>query len=147
MKKIIIFAAALLFLTGCTTSVDALKTNPRKYAGQTVRVRGNVDSSFTIPFTDYTVFILNDTTGRIAVFTLKDKVKNTTTAFEAYIVAIDGEEAGDSASEGVVALENYLLEKGVMEEGDETIEIIVKAINKIAGAFEGTYFLIEKDDK
>ena len=80
MHRAMVLAAllTLLFLTGCSqlgigfTKIGDLLSNPQKYSGQEVRVRGRVTNVLKLPFVATKIYTIRDDSGEINVRTDHD---------------------------------------------------------------------------
>lgn len=148
MKKILI----ALLLTGITVSlpalsIDKLKDDPERYQGDTVRLRGDVTFRAGIPFTDLLVYVLDDGSGSVLVFSAFDKQKGERASIRAEVIAYVGEENEKGRQEIIGKISDYLVEKDILDR-DKAVkvsEISLKFINTIADAATGVWFVIEQE--
>ncbi len=144
MKKIFILFVGITMMS-CVTKIGDLKLNPRKYAGQTVSVRGTISKIVTIPFTDYTIFEIRDKSDKIVVFSIQNHNKNDSLTIEAKVVAFDNNNLKQSTLETITAIEEFLIEKNLFSKEDvkKPAELIGNTISKALSILEATYFLME----
>ncbi len=64
-SPLVALVALVAVATACTTPISDLKTDPRKYEGKTVTIKGTVTASASVLFIKG--FWLEDKTGRILV--------------------------------------------------------------------------------
>ncbi len=142
-----IILCALFFLAAplSAISIDKVKSNPQRYNGDSVRLRGEVTLSVTIPFTDLSVYILEDNSGSILVFSAYRKEKNERISIRAEVVAYVGSENESNREETIDRMTDYLVEKDILQRNSARIAsaATLNIINSLADAATGTWFVIE----
>lgn len=146
MKKLIIILFAAGLFVSCATKIGDLKTNPEKYIGQTVIVRGEVTKLVKIPFTEYSFFEISDKSDNIIVFTLTDHTKGDLITFKAKVVGYDSTNAEASTLTVIDAVEEFILNSIKIDESKvkKTSEVIGRTLTKALELSSGTYLLLEQ---
>lgn len=139
---VFIFISPLSALT-----IDKLKSNPDKYNGDIVRLRGEVTFKAGIPFTDLLVYILEDRTGSILVFSAFPKERDEKISIKAEAIAFIGEEKEGERENAINRISEYLVEKEILEpeHARKASEVSLRFINSLANAATGTWFVIEQE--
>ncbi|MBN2617043.1 MAG: hypothetical protein JXR64_01885 [Spirochaetales bacterium] len=147
MKKIIMFVLSLILLMSCATKISDLKSNPEKYVGEIVKVRGNVNKLVKIPFTDYSFLEIGDDTDNILVFTLKEHEKNEVITMSVKVVGFDSSNPEKSTKSVIDSIEKFILDNIKIDESKvkKTAEVVGSTISKALNASNATYFLIEQE--
>lgn len=128
-------------------NIDKLKDNPDRYNGDIVRLRGEVTFKAAIPFTDLLVYILEDDTGSILVFSAFPKEREERIRIKAEVVAYVGEENEDDREDVIDRISDYLVDKEILERDNarKVSEVSLKFINTMADAATGVWFVIEQE--
>jgi len=147
-KKGLFFIMLIAVISPVTAiSIGKIKADPSKYNGDIVRLRGNVSFKAGIPFTDLQVYILEDRSGSIMVFSAYPKERDERVSIKAEVVAYVGDENEESREETIASIERYLVEKEILDRNHagKAAEISLKFINTMADAVTGTWFVIEQE--
>ena len=145
MKKIILILV-VLSLFSCTTTVSSLKSNPSKYAGKIVSIKGNVQKVISIPFTDFAVYELADSNSDIILFSGKKYNKGSNITLNVEVVGFDGKNESESAKNVIKNIETFLLKNSDLKKSDVTniSKNVSSVITKFLITVNGSYFLIDK---
>ncbi len=148
-KWIIFFMILNLSFSLSAISIEKLKSNPQRYNGEVVRLRGVVFHKIGIPFTELSVYVLKDRTESIVVFSTFTKEKDDRISIDAEVVAFVGEENENQRERMVSRMEDYLVSQELLEQdkASRVAEISLGIINTITDAATGTWFVIEKEKK
>ncbi|MGL1891724.1 MAG: hypothetical protein OCD02_08855 [Spirochaetaceae bacterium] len=146
MKKIILILLSFSLLS-CVTTIENLKDEPVKYAGTVVSIRGEVTNKINIPFTDYSLLELTDSTGKIIIFSVNDYNKSDKVRLKTKVIAFDSENLEQSTQNIISSIENFLIEKLSSDKKSvsKASKNIGKTVSAILNKIEATYFLIEVD--
>jgi hypothetical protein len=128
-------------------SIGKIKADPQIYNGDIVRLRGEITFKTGIPFTDLLVYILEDKTGSIMVFSAFPKEREDRVSIKAEVVAYIGDENEDRREETIGRIGDYLVEKEILEKSRarRVAEVSLRFINSMADAVTGTWFVIEQE--
>lgn len=146
-KSLIILLLIIISSPMAALSIEKLKANPTKYNGDIVRLRGDVGFKAAIPFTDLLVYILEDRTGSILVFSAYPKDRGERVSIRAEVVAYIGEEQEVQREEIIERVSQYLVDKEILErdKAEKVSEASLRFINTIANAATGAWFVIEQE--
>ncbi|RQW05947.1 MAG: hypothetical protein EH225_04170 [Calditrichaeota bacterium] len=147
-KRTIFLALLIIFSLPVTAlSIDKLKSNPERYQGDIVRLSGEVTFKAGIPFTDLLVYILEDNSGSVLVFSAFPKEREEKIRIKAEVIAYVGDETERDREEAIDRISNYLVDKDILEpDGARKVsEISLKFINTMAEAASGVWFVIEQE--
>lgn len=147
-RKIFIMVLLLTLSASLSAlSIDKLKDNPDRYNGDIVRLRGDVIFKAGIPFTDLLVYILEDRTGSVLVFSAFPKERDERISIKAEVVAYVGDENEEEREDVIERISDYLVEKEILErDGARKVsEISLKFINTMADVATGVWFVIEQE--
>ncbi|QEN03258.1 hypothetical protein EW093_00570 [Thiospirochaeta perfilievii] len=146
MKKIITIIL-MVSLFSCTTNIESLKSNPSKYVGEVVTVRGEVSKLVKIPFTDYTFFEIVDKSDNILVFTLKPHTKGDLVTIKTKVIGFDAQNSQESTQVLITNIENFLLNNIKLDEEKlkKNAKSIGETLSKALSAIDATYFLLEQE--
>ncbi len=128
-------------------TIERLKSNPDRYDGNIVRLRGEVSHIVEIPLTELCVYILKDRTDSIVVFSAFTKEKDERVSIKAEVVAYIGDENEREREKSIDKMEKYLVDKEILKKNAarRVSEISLKIINTITDAATGTWFIIEQE--
>lgn len=144
MKKIISILIFFTLITSCVTKISDLKSNPLEYNNKVVLVEGKITKLVKIPFTDYKVYELKDSSDNIVVFSVEERQKDDELKIKAKVIVYDSAIHKKSTKNIVASIKDYLKEKGYKSKKiDKTAETITSTITKLLSKMEATYFLIE----
>lgn len=147
MKKIIVILAIFTIITSCVTKISDLKSNPIEYNNKIVLVEGKITKLIKIPFTDYKVFELQDSSDNIVVFSIEDRKKSDEVKIKAKVIVYDSANHKKSTKDIVNSIKDYLKEKGYQSKKiDNTATSITNTITALLSKMEATYFLIEESN-
>lgn len=146
MKKLAIILLAFT-LFSCVTKIESLKSNPTKYVGEVVSLKGTVSKYIKIPLTDYAFFELKDTTGNIIVFSMSKYNKNQNVTLKAKVVGYDSTNQEKSSKVVIEAVEDFLIDNTKMESKKikDSSKKIGGVLSKALNGMNATYFLIEQE--
>jgi len=141
---------ALLLLSSfplISLSIDRLKDNPERYKGDIVRLSGEVIFKAGIPFTDLQVYVLEDKSGSILVFSAFPKEREEKIRIKAEVIAYVGEDNERDREEAINSITDYLEEKEILERDNarKVADVSLKFINSMADAATGVWFVIEQE--
>ncbi|MBB6478742.1 hypothetical protein [Spirochaeta isovalerica] len=146
--KILFFCLLFVITTPLAAlSIDRLKSNPERYKGDTVRLSGEVTFVAGIPFTDLQVYILEDNSGSLLVFTAFPKELDERTRIKAEVIAYIGDNKERDREDAINRISDYLVEKEILERkaARKVSEISLKFLNTVADAATGVWFVIEQE--
>lgn len=147
-KKILLFCLVFaLAIPISALSIDRLKNNPDRYKGDTVRLAGEATFVAGIPFTDLQVYILEDNSGSILVFSAFPKEIDEKARIKAEVIAYIGDDKEKDREEAIDSITDYLVEKEILERNGarKVSEISLKFLNTVAEAATGVWFVIEQE--
>lgn len=147
MKKIAITLLIMLTLFSCVTKIDDLRNNPKKYAGQTVSIRGTITSVINIPLTDFSFFKIKDKTSDIIVFTVKEHLKGDKITIQAKVIAYDSTKSEESTLNVINSIKEFLKQNTQLDEDKikSSSTSVGNFLSIILKKMEATYMLIEQD--
>ncbi|OQY38559.1 MAG: hypothetical protein B6229_05680 [Spirochaetaceae bacterium 4572_7] len=145
MKKIVIVVLLITLTMSCVTKISNLKSNPGKYAGNSVKISGVVTKLVKVPFTEYTFLELTDKSDNILIFSLNEHKKGQNTTISAKVIGYSSEDQQQSTLLVIGSIEQFLLDSGIFNEENVTkpAKKIGETISKALAAMDATYFLIE----
>jgi len=150
-KKNFLIAVLLLFAVQSMSAltIEKLKEDPEKYNGSIVRLRGYVQFKASIPLTELLIYILEDKTGSILVFSAFPKEKDDRVSIRAEVIAYIGDENEDQREETIDKMSDYLTEKEILtgDSARRVAQVSLKLLNSIADAVTGTWFVIEQEKR
>lgn len=128
-------------------SIDRLKDNPDRYKGDIVRLAGKVTFKAGIPFTDLQVYILEDKSGSVLVFSAFPKERDERIRIKAEVIAYVGDQNEGDREELIDRISDYLVDKEILERKNarKVSEISLKFINGMADVATGVWFVIEQE--
>ncbi len=140
----IIIAAAIVLISGCATSISSIKTEPAYYVGKDVTVSGEVTLEAAIPFMDYTIFQIDDGSGRMfimssEIFHIGDRLQS-----RAKDIGITEKGSATAAAEIKKDTADFLVKHGIAEQSaanklSKKLFLLIAAFGEKA---EGSYFLM-----
>ena len=141
----------VLFLGSCSTlpkTPDNLVQNIEDYRGQTLRVRGTVSQSVTIPATELSVFRLEGNQEGILVLSPVSRPNGTQATITARVYLLADNQSGQGAISGVQDFAQMLKDRDILHGSfvDATARVIIEAIRLAARAGQQIYFLVETND-
>jgi len=130
-----------------SVSIDRLKDNPERYKGDIVRLSGEVIFKAGIPFTNLQVYILEDKSGSVLVFSAFPKEREEKIRIKAEVVAYIGEDSERDREEAISSITDYLEEKEILERDNarKVADVSLKFLNSMADAATGVWFVIEQE--
>lgn len=148
ISRIILFF--LVLFTGASLSalsINKLKSNPDRYCGDNVRLRGDVTFKASIPLTGMLVYILDDGSGSVLVFSAFPKEKGDRVSIRADVVAYVGEENKKGREKVIERISDYLVDKDILDrnKAEKVSDLSLKFINSVADAATGVWFVIEQE--
>lgn len=147
MKKIIVILLSFT-LFSCVTTIESLKQNPGKYAGQVVSVKGEITKLVKIPFTDYSFFEIKDKTDNIIVFTTAKHKKGDLVTIKSKVVGFDSSDQKKSTIVIIENIEELLINNIKLDEKKlkKTAKNIGETLTKALASLDATYLLLEQID-
>lgn len=134
-----------LGLGGCATNPRAIAENPQAWRGKTVTLRGTAGRGFSIPLTDFSVFLLEYSDGAIPVVAVRDRDKGARTSLTGEVWAFPQEEMSSGSADAVNALGNFLLDHTDIDRRRvrEVSSLILTALGSLADGLGNLWFVIE----
>lgn len=144
MAFAVLLAAGLA--AGCSTSVSALRGDPARYVGRTLTISGQVGRVIPIPFTEYSVYTLEDRGGSIPVFSSRQRENGARVVIRAEVVGYADTGDEREAERAARSVREFLVENELAgeESAQRIADGIIGTMSRLQGALEGTYFLIEQ---
>ena len=141
-KKAFVLFALLSVLSSCTTTIESLKQNPNLFGGRNVRINATVKQVIPLPFTDYSIFLLDEDSASLPLISTQSYPKNTTVRAKVRVVAIVDSTDDKKLSQ---VLENELTQTLQVDSGmaEKISSLIITVWSKIADTISGTFLLIE----
>ena len=146
MNKIYLFLTAifLIILTGCATTLEGIKDNPATYAGNDVTIDAVIALEVPIPFLDYSLYQIKDSTDRMFLFTDKKYNIEDKIFARVHVIGISDDKSASIFEEVAQQTANFLSKKK-MEEPSRARALsqkLVRLIYTLGSKAEGSYFLI-----
>jgi hypothetical protein len=140
----VLFAAVLT--AGCSTSVSALRGDPARYVGRTLSISGEVGRVIPIPFTEYSVYMLEDRSGSIPVFSNRERESGSRVMIRAEVVGYADTGDEREAERAAKSVREFLVKHELAgeESARRIADGIIGTVSRLQTALEGTYFLIEQ---
>ncbi len=144
-QPIVILAAALMLIAGCTTTFENIKSKPEIYAGTDARIRAEVELEIPIPFMKYSVYKLNDDTDIMFMFSSNEYTIGDTISANVHVIGMTEASAEGFSRRIMDQTADYLVEKGITERENaaSVSRKIVALISTLGSLTEGSYFLME----
>jgi hypothetical protein len=142
-----LLAALGILVAGCATPIAKIESNPEKYAGQTVTVRGIVVDAFNVPGVDLSFYSLSDGSARMPVLARSERREGQEMTVAVRVIAIAGEEAAEQAASSVEELARYLVDQDIVasDRAQRIAGRIIQAIRRLGQGVTGSYLLVEAD--
>ena len=134
-------------LTGCATVVSpkTVSENPQAWDGKKVTITGKVGVGFTIPLTDFSVFLLENPEGNVPVATVKTRTKDSKTNVTGEVWAFPARGMAETTTEAINALADFFVEDLNFErrKAREISALILTTAKRLGEGLSQFWFIIE----
>jgi hypothetical protein len=144
--SILIISSFILAAAGCATSIDRIKAEPALYVGSDVVISGEVSLEIPIPFMDYTVFQVDDATGRMFLLSSGNYHIGDRMTASARVIGITEKGSRTAAAEIKRDTADFLVKHSIAEPAaaDKLSKKLFLLIAAFGGEIEGSYFLLSE---
>ena len=148
MKKIIylLTVTIIIVISGCATNLGVIKDNPQIYAGNDTTINAEAALEVPLPFLDYSLYQIKDSTDRMFLFTDKKYNIGDKIFIKVHVIGISDGKSLSVFEEIAQQTTNYLV-KHDMETPAKARALsqkLVRLITTLGKKAEGSYFLIAK---
>jgi hypothetical protein len=130
---------------GCATSVATIQDDPQRFDGRSVVIRGTVERSVPVPFTEYELFVLADESGHVVVISAEDRSRGDELVLRGTVAAFPEDETSDAASGAVEAIAAFLVDHGLAsdDKAADAAAAVMKVVRTVASALGQLFVVIE----
>ncbi|MBI9108992.1 MAG: hypothetical protein JEZ04_19775 [Spirochaetales bacterium] len=136
----------ILSAAGCATPIHRIKSEPEVFVGREVRVSGEVTLEIPIPFMDFSIYQIDDGTGRIFLISggthhIGDRLQSS-----AEVIGITKKGSKTAAAEITEKTADFLVKHKMADPGaaEKLSKKLFRLIAALGEQVEGSYFLMSK---
>ena len=150
MRKFLILILTGIFIMtafGCVTSISTIKSEPNLYVGSKVFVSGQISLVVPIPFMDFTIYQIDDSSGKMFILSKKRFSLGSRMTASAKVIGFTDENTKSAAASIARDISEFLTEHNFADpaEADRTGKKLFRLIATLGGSIEGSYFLMSAD--
>jgi len=146
INLILLILLITMAVAGCATSISTIKAEPAVYVGKNVTVAGEVSLEIPIPFMDFSLFQIDDGSGRMFLISGGTYHIGDSILTSARVIGITEKDSKKAAAEITRETANFMVENGIAEPvtAANLSKKLIRLIAALGEQLEGSYFLITK---